>query len=99
MKLFEHEAKKILSAYGVQVPRGELARGPEEALKAAMRMSSPYVVKAQVLVAVEERYYCGGSLLVVMPNWNLQLFSRLFENVEAFLLGYAFKVYSTERWF
>jgi len=66
MKLFEYEAKKILSAYGVQVPRGELARSPEEALKAAMRMSSPYVVKAQVLVA--GRGKAGGILFAELPS-------------------------------
>jgi len=66
MKLFEYEAKKILSTYGVQVPRGELAKSPEEALKAAMKISSPYVIKAQVLVA--GRGKAGGILFAESPS-------------------------------
>jgi len=66
MKLFEYEAKKILHTFGVQVPRGRLATSPEEALKAAMKISPPYVVKAQVLVA--GRGKAGGILFAESPS-------------------------------
>jgi len=66
MKIFEYQAKKILSAYGVQVPQGGLASSPEEALKTAMKISSPYVIKAQVLVA--GRGKAGGILFAESPS-------------------------------
>jgi len=66
MKIFEYQAKKILSTYGVQVPQGELATSPEDALKAAMKISPPYVVKAQVLVA--GRGKAGGILFAESPS-------------------------------
>lgn len=60
MKLFEHETKNILSAYGIPTPRGELATNPTEALKAAMKLTPPFALKAQVLVA--GRGKAGGIL-------------------------------------
>ncbi|MEA2090469.1 MAG: ADP-forming succinate--CoA ligase subunit beta [Thermoproteota archaeon] len=66
MKLFEYEAKNILSTYGVQVPQGGLATSPEEAKAAAMKIGPPYVVKAQVLVA--GRGKAGGILFAETPS-------------------------------
>ena len=51
MKLFEHEAKTILSTYGIPVPQGEIATSTAEAVKIAANLKPPFVVKAQVLVA------------------------------------------------
>jgi succinyl-CoA synthetase beta subunit len=51
MKLFEYEAKEILSKYEIPVPRGALANSPAQSRKAASQLTPPYVAKAQVLVA------------------------------------------------
>lgn len=66
MRLFEYEAKGILSTYGVQVPQGGLATSPEEAREAATKVSPPYVIKAQVLVA--GRGKAGGILFAESPS-------------------------------
>jgi succinyl-CoA synthetase beta subunit len=60
MKLFEHEAKAILSEYGIPVPQGGLATAPEQAREVAVRLKLPLAVKAQVLVA--GRGKAGGIL-------------------------------------
>lgn len=48
MKIHEYQAKGILAQYGVPVPRGEVARTPEEAETAARKIGGPVVVKAQI---------------------------------------------------
>ncbi|MEM4004787.1 MAG: ATP-grasp domain-containing protein, partial [Desulfurococcaceae archaeon] len=49
MRLYEYEAKEIASRYGIPVPRGKIARSPDEAFAIASELGSS-VVKAQVLV-------------------------------------------------
>ena len=51
MKLFEHEAKNILTKYEIPVPKGALAMSPAQAREMAAQLRAPYVIKAQVLVA------------------------------------------------
>jgi len=51
MKLFEYEAKEILSKYEIPVPCGALANSPAQSREVASQLNPPYVVKAQVLVA------------------------------------------------
>jgi succinyl-CoA synthetase beta subunit len=48
MKIHEYQAKGILAKYGVPVPRGEVARAPEEARTIAKQLGSRVVVKAQI---------------------------------------------------
>lgn len=49
MNIHEYQAKKVLSAYGVTVPRGEVAFTPDEAVAAAKKLGgSLWVVKAQI---------------------------------------------------
>ena len=60
MKLFEYEAKNILSKHGVPVPQGGLASDPRQAREVAARLKMPVAVKAQVLVA--GRGKAGGIL-------------------------------------
>jgi succinyl-CoA synthetase beta subunit len=49
MKIHEYQAKEILSKYGVAVPRGIVARTPEEAYEAAKELGTEVVVvKAQI---------------------------------------------------
>jgi succinyl-CoA synthetase beta subunit len=52
MKIHEYQAKKILSKYGVAVPRGEMVQSPEQAEQTAQQLlsngASGVVVKAQI---------------------------------------------------
>jgi len=49
MKIHEYQAKELLKKFGVPVPRGIVARSPEEAYLAAKELASePVVVKAQI---------------------------------------------------
>jgi succinyl-CoA synthetase beta subunit len=49
MKIHEYQAKEILRKYGVAVPRGLVARSPEEAYHAAKELGTEVVVvKAQI---------------------------------------------------
>jgi succinyl-CoA synthetase beta subunit len=47
MKLHEYQAKELLADHGIPVPRGHVARSPEEAHNAAMELGGKVVVKAQ----------------------------------------------------
>jgi len=49
MRLYEHEAKAILSKYGIVVPRGTLVASHKEAFDAATEIGKPVMLKAQVL--------------------------------------------------
>lgn len=49
MRVQECQAKRLLAAAGIPVPRGETAATAEEARTAAERLGVPVVVKAQVL--------------------------------------------------
>ena len=49
MKIHEYQGKELLRKYGVAVPRGIVARSPEEAYSAAEELGSEIVVvKAQI---------------------------------------------------
>jgi succinyl-CoA synthetase beta subunit len=48
VKIHEYQAKKLLSDYGVPVPRGRVATTPDEARQVAEELGKPSVVKAQV---------------------------------------------------
>src|SRR5258708_3101442 len=49
MKIHEYQGKELLKKFGVPVPRGHVARTPEEAFEAAQQLGSEVVVvKAQI---------------------------------------------------
>ena len=48
MKIHEYQAKALLRAFGVTVPRGEVATTPAQAREIAQRLGGRVVVKAQV---------------------------------------------------
>ncbi|MEM1933090.1 MAG: ADP-forming succinate--CoA ligase subunit beta [Desulfurococcaceae archaeon] len=50
MKLYEYEAKEIVSKYGIPVPKGRVVSNPDEARSAALEIGLPVVIKSQVLV-------------------------------------------------
>jgi len=47
MKLHEFQAKEVLAQYGVPVPRGRIARTPDEAANIARELGEKVVIKAQ----------------------------------------------------
>src|SRR5207244_12308512 len=48
MKLHEHQAKEVLAAFGVVVPRGFACTSADEVERAAGQLGGAVVVKAQV---------------------------------------------------
>ena len=49
MNIHEHQAKSVLSEFGVAVPRGYAAFSVDEAVKAAQDLGGPvFVVKSQI---------------------------------------------------
>jgi succinyl-CoA synthetase beta subunit len=47
-RLHEYQGKKLLETHGIEIPRGEIARTPEEAFAITERIGKPVVVKAQI---------------------------------------------------
>ena len=66
MKLYEHEAKNILSTYQVPTPKGEVATSSQQTRESAAKLGGPVAVKAQVLVA--GRGKAGGILFADTPE-------------------------------
>ena len=66
MKLFEYEAKKILSKYEIEIPKGELVTSKSQIEEIAKKLESPLVVKAQILVS--GRGKAGGIIFVHSPT-------------------------------
>ena len=62
MKIHEYQAKAILAAYGVPVPRGEVAFSAAEARDIALRLTPVVVVKAQIHAGGRGK---GGGVRVV----------------------------------
>ncbi len=51
MKLFEYEAKNLLSKNGIPTPKGEITTNLHQSAKVARKLKPPFVIKAQVLVS------------------------------------------------
>jgi len=60
--LAEYRGKAFVSALGIPIPAGELARNPGEALNIARRIGFPVVVKAQA-AALAHKSDAGGVVL------------------------------------
>ncbi|MFZ0218543.1 MAG: ADP-forming succinate--CoA ligase subunit beta [Candidatus Dormiibacterota bacterium] len=65
MKLLEYQAKEVLSSLGIPIPKGRVARTPDEAFAAAQELG-PVAVKAQVPVG--GRGKAGGVKLAQTPE-------------------------------
>jgi len=65
VKLYEYEAKTILTKYKIPVPQGGIATTSAQAKEVASKLTPPYAVKAQVLVA--GRGKAGGILFANTP--------------------------------
>jgi succinyl-CoA synthetase beta subunit len=66
MKIHEYQAKALFQSYGIPIPRGHIAKTPEDTLKAAQAIKKgPFVVKAQVHTG--GRGKVGGISIVESP--------------------------------
>ncbi len=65
MKIHEYQAKKVLSQFGVPIPRGEVATSPYEAYEIARKLGGTVVVKAQIHAG--GRGKGGGVKLAATP--------------------------------
>jgi succinyl-CoA synthetase beta subunit len=76
MKIHEYQAKELLKGYGVAVPRGVVARTPEEAESAARELGTEVVVvKAQIHAG--GRGKGGGVKLARSPAEAKELASKI----------------------
>jgi succinyl-CoA synthetase beta subunit len=66
MKLYEYEAKTMLTKYKIPAPNGGIATTAMQAKEIAAKLTPPYAVKAQVLVA--GRGKAGGILFANTPQ-------------------------------
>lgn len=66
MNIHEYQAKEIFSRYGIPIPRGAVARTPEEVRAIAAEYGTTVVVKAQVHVG--GRGKAGGVKLAATPD-------------------------------
>jgi succinyl-CoA synthetase beta subunit len=66
LKLYEHEAKTILSTYQVPTPKGEVSTSSQQTRESAAKLGAQVAVKAQVLVA--GRGKAGGILFADTPE-------------------------------
>ena len=60
LKLYEYEAKNMLTQNGIPVPRGALITNADRAVNAVAKLKPPFAVKSQVLMA--GRGKAGGIL-------------------------------------
>jgi succinyl-CoA synthetase beta subunit len=76
MKIHEYQGKEIFRKYGVPVPRGFVARSPDEAYRAAKDLGTPItVVKAQIHAG--GRGKGGGVKLAKSPVEAKELASKI----------------------
>lgn len=66
MKLYEYEAKNILTGYGLPVPKRALITSTNQTVEVAGKLKPPFAVKAQVLIA--GRGKAGGILFADSPE-------------------------------
>jgi len=65
MRFYEFESKAILAKHGVRLPRGGIAKTPEEARDLATEIGGPVVLKSQVLAG--GRMKAGGVKFADTP--------------------------------
>jgi succinyl-CoA synthetase beta subunit len=85
MQLLEYEAKQKAQAAGLVVPKGQLARSPEEAIAAAARLGHRIVVKAQVPTG--GRGSAGGIVVTERQNAGSAAASLIGTQISGHLVG------------
>ena len=75
MKIHEYQAKEIFARYGIPVPKGRVARTPQEAGEVAAELGGRVVVKAQVHAG--GRGKAGGIAVVDSPEAAAEAAERM----------------------
>ena len=75
MKIHEFQAKQIIAGFGVAVPKGRVARSPDEARAIAQELGGRVVVKAQIHAG--GRGKGGGVKLANSPDEAASVFSQI----------------------
>jgi succinyl-CoA synthetase beta subunit len=75
VKIHEFQAKKVLSQFGVPIPRGEVASNPYEVYDIASRLGGTVVVKAQIHAG--GRGKGGGVKLAKTPQEAEEIASKM----------------------
>lgn len=75
MKIHEYQAKKLLADYGIPIPRGRVAKTPEEAKEIASEIGAKVVVKAQIHAGGRGR--AGGIKMADTPEEAAEIASGL----------------------
>ena len=75
MKIHEFQAKQIIAGFGVAVPKGRVAKSPDDAKAVAAELGGKVVVKAQIHAG--GRGKGGGVKLANSPEEAAQVFSRI----------------------
>jgi len=76
MNIHEYQAKEILSAYGIPIPRGRVALTSDQVERAAKMMGGRCVIKAQIYAG--GRGKAGGVKLVHHPEQAQEFGKELF---------------------
>lgn len=76
MRLYEFEAKKILSEFGIPIPSGKLVSSPDEAKGFAQEIKKPLVLKSQILSG--GRGKAGGIRFAQSPDEAYSCAKELF---------------------
>jgi len=66
LKLHEYQSKQLFAKRGIPIPRGRVARTPQEARDVAVELGGPVVIKSQVLVG--GRGKAGGVKVAKTPD-------------------------------
>ena len=75
MKIHEYQAKEIFARYGIPVPKGRVAKTPQEAEEVAAELGGRVVVKAQVHAG--GRGKAGGIAVVDSPEAAAEAAERM----------------------
>ncbi len=75
MKIHEYQAKEIFARYGISVPKGRVAKTPQEAGEVAAELGGRVVVKAQVHAG--GRGKAGGIAVVDSPEAAAEAAERM----------------------
>lgn len=72
MKLFEYEAKQIISNYNIEIPKNILIKNENFSIKQIEELNLPLVIKSQILISGRQK--AGG---IIFANSNAQIFESI----------------------
>ena len=76
MKLFEYEAKQIISKYNIKIPKSTLIKNENFSEKQINSLNTPLVVKSQILISGRQK--AGGILFANSKSQTLKNIKSLF---------------------